>query len=325
MNQVFFYEAFDEEAAELRRHLPPGIRAGFSAGTVQETPAARPPARLISIRTQSVLPPDWAGHIDGLLGRCTGFDHLLAYRTAAGRPIALGYLPRYCARAVAEQALLLWTALLRRLPLQMRQFATFHRDGLTGRECLGKTLTVIGVGQIGHEIVCLGRSLGMEVLGVDLVQRHADVTYVEREEGLRRADVLVCAMNLTADNASYFSSETFGMAERRPVFVNIARGELAPAPAILQALERGWISAAGLDVYARESDLAVALRQGRTPTDEEAQATLELASRPDVICTPHNAFNTHEAVERKAQQSIEQVLHFLDQGAFIWPVPGSTT
>ena len=133
MVDVWFYEAFQEEADELRSLLPAGISAEYTPATIQETGHAAPPAKLISIRTQSQIPLQWAPQLDAILTRSTGYDHLRAYAAATGATLGLGYLPLYCHRAVAEQAVLLWMALLRRLPVQMKQFHTFHRDGITGR------------------------------------------------------------------------------------------------------------------------------------------------------------------------------------------------
>jgi D-lactate dehydrogenase len=65
----------------------------------------------------------------------------------------------------------------------------------------------------------------------------------------------------------------------------------------------------------------VALRGRRDSQDPEVQAVLALAQRPNVIMTPHNAFNTHEAVLRKSEQSVQQLIAFLNTGAFLWPVP----
>ena len=65
--------------------------------------------------------------------------------------------------------MLLWMALLRKLPAQMQHFTSFNRDDLTGSECAGKKLLVVGVGNIGSEIVKLGLGLGMAVRGVDLI------------------------------------------------------------------------------------------------------------------------------------------------------------
>ena len=70
---VFFYEAFEEEAAAIAAALPETIRAGFTDQTIQEYDAPEPPARIISLRTQSQIPDDWSQKIDALLSRNTPF------------------------------------------------------------------------------------------------------------------------------------------------------------------------------------------------------------------------------------------------------------
>lgn len=321
MVDVCFYEAFQEEADELRSLLPAGISAEYTPATIQEAGHRAPPARLISIRTQSQIPLGWASYLDAILSRSTGYDHLRAYAAATGASIALGYLPLYCHRAVAEQAMLLWMALLRRLPVQMRQFRTFHRDGITGRECLDKTLVVVGVGNIGHEVCRLGTALGMRVLGVDVQPTHNDVAYVDVDAALPQADVLVCAMDLNAGNRGYFDRSRWEQIKRGAVFVNVSRGELSPATKLLAALEAGQLSGVGLDVFDHEALLATSLRSGTTTADAEVAATLALAAREDCILTPHNAFNTAEAVYRKSEHSVEQLVAWQKEGAFLWPVP----
>ena len=322
MYDVYFYEAFEEEAEALKRNLGADVRAGFTWRTIQEAGDAEPPAPFISVRTQSLIPLDWAPKLNAVLARTTGYDHMAAYRDAAGAgDLPIGHLPLYCKRAVAEQAALLWLALLRKLPRQTENFKTFLRDGITGRECEGRTLLVVGVGNVGHEVVRIGRGLGMEVLGVDLVRRHKDIDYVDTDEGLARADVVVCAMSLNSGNVGYFGYERLSRAKSGAVFVNVARGEMSPATDLLRLLEEGRLGGLGLDVYSEEPRLAVALRSGEDLDDVAIEAALELAQRPDVILTPHNAFNTVEAVERKAAQSAEQIRRFLAQGVFLWEVP----
>jgi len=322
MLDVFFYEAFEEESEQLRRFLPQGVLADFDWRTIQERGDPAPPARIISLRTQSRIPPEWAGALGALLTRSTGYDHLIAYRTLTGAAIPCGYLPLYCARAVAEQALLLWMALLRKLPEQTAHFAAFNRDHITGRECLEKTLAVVGVGNIGYEIARLGRSLGMTVRGVDIVHRHADVEYLGRDDALAMADIVVCAMNLTAQNNGYFAGPALEqIIKPGAIFINIARGEFAPATDLLRALDAGRLAGIGLDVFNQEQELAVWFRANQPVTSPEGQALRELARRPNVILTPHNAFNTVESVERKSRQSMEQIAAFLKNGQFIWPLP----
>jgi D-lactate dehydrogenase len=319
MLDVYFYEAFEEEADALRRLLPASISAGYTDQTIQEAGHATPLSPLISIRTQSQIPLVWASALDAILSRSTGYDHLVAYAVSSRR-VALGYLPLYCHRAVAEQAMLLWMGLLRRLPRQLRQFHDFHRDGLTGVECQGRTLAVVGVGYIGHEVCRLGHALGMRVLGVDLDPRHADIEYVPIDLALVQADVIVCAMDLNATNRGYFDMTKWRQTKPGAHFVNISRGELSPSTGILEALNAGLLGGVGLDVFDREAALAVALRHQTMPTDGEALAALELAGRDDCICTPHNAFNSLEAVERKSEHSVRQIVTFLQNGQFLWSV-----
>ena len=321
---VFFYEAFEEETDALRRCLPSGIRAGFTPNTIGENLDQEPPASLISIRTQSVIPLNWEKTIKGILTRSTGFDHVSRYLAKIDNPIPAGYLPLYCCRSVAEHAMLLWMSLLRKLPRQIENFQSFNRNGITGGECAGKILLVVGVGNIGYEIYRIGQALGMEALGVDIVHRHDGVRYVTIDEGLLQADIIVCAMNLTEENRGYFHYRRLKQARPGVVFVNIARGELSPTNDLLRLLKERQLSGAGIDVYENESELAITLRSGSNGTTSAlVAATLELSRHENVILTPHNAFNTSEALERKAQQSIEQVEHVLKKGTFLWPVPVS--
>ena len=78
-----------------------------------------------------------------------------------------------------------------------------------------------------------------------------------------------------------------------------------------------------MDVFNLESELAVFMRSNRKnlPENIEIQSILEMNGLPNVIFTPHNAFNTCEALERKVKQSIEQISSFYETGKFIWEIP----
>lgn len=321
MIDVFFYEAFKEETENLKKYLTADIKAGFSWKTIQEKKDKKPPAKIISVRTQSIIPLEWAEQLSAVLTRSTGYDYLLDFHSKLQHPPALGYLPLYCSRAVAEQAMLLWMALLRKLPQQIAHFSTFNRDNLTGQEGEHKTLLVVGVGNIGSQVVKIGQGLGMTVRGVDLVKKYDFVDYVSIQDALPSADIIVCAMNLTRDNINYFDYHRLKRAKPGVIFINIARGEFSPALDLLKLMEEGHLGGLGMDVFPFENQLAVGLRQHEKFKEKELQAILKLSQKPNVIFTPHNAFNTREAVERKASQSIEQLKHFLHHGKFLWPIP----
>lgn len=313
---VFFYEVFDEERDALQQFIPARWQCGFTHLAVQETDHPVPPARVISTRTQSRIPPAWARHLSGILSRSAGFDHLQQFVASAPCPVATGHLFAYSGRAVAEHAALLWLALLRRLPRQQRAIAHFQRDHLTGGECLGRTLAVFGVGDIGGHVAAVGHGLGMNILGVDLVQRHPGIPLVDKRHALQAADVVVASMNLNETNDRYFGPEELSLMKPGALFVNVARGEFSRCSDLLPALASGRLGGVGLDVYAEESLISPALRAGRRLDHPEFIAFEKLRMRDDVIMTPHNAFNTREALVRKSRQSIRQLDYFFNHGMF---------
>jgi D-lactate dehydrogenase len=128
-------------------------------------------------------------------------------------------------------------------------------------------------------------------------------------------------MNLTAENMSYFNYHLLRQARPGIIFVNISRGEQSPSTELLRLLEEDHLGGVGLDVFNHESELANSLRHGRSSGDDEVRNILKLKSHANVILTPHNSFNTSEAIARKSRLSVEQIVQFLKQGEFIWSVP----
>ncbi|HQP10155.1 MAG TPA: NAD(P)-dependent oxidoreductase [Candidatus Omnitrophota bacterium] len=321
MIDVMFYEAFEEEREEIRAVLPKSIRAAYTSKTIQEAKAKNPPCAVISVRTQSRVPAAWIEKIDGILTRSQGYDHLSAVRQKAGSRVACGYLGSYCSRAVAEHAVLMTMALLRALKKQTRQFLSFKRDGLTGRELRGKRALVVGVGNIGREIVDVAKGLGMPVRGVDIAPKLKGIPYVSLKEGLAWADVIFCALPLTKKTAGMFNYSALQGIRPGTIFINIARGEISPIADLKRLLDKGALGGVGIDVYPEEGALADFLRSGAKRPPVRIKKTLEFARRENVICTPHNAFNTREALKEKAALTADSLAMFLREGRFPHPVP----
>jgi len=318
---VYFYEAFEEEERQLRHFLPSSVKAGFTYKTIQECNHTDPPADIISTRTQTIVPDEWLNQVKAFLSRSTGYDYYKTLRSKAKPTVHFGYLPLYCNRSVAEQAMLLWMALTRKLPVQIKQFSSFDRDGITGREVQNKVLLVVGVGNIGYEIVRIGRGLDMTVYGVDIVKKHDDVNYVNFEDKVSMADIIVTAMNLTPENTGYFNYKKLKNAKPGALFINIARGEQSIPSDIKRLLDEGILGGVAMDVYPFENELGMALRTGTEVKNPELKIVRELANYPNVIQTPHNAFNTEEAVVRKSEQSVRQIEHFINHEKLLWEIP----
>jgi D-lactate dehydrogenase len=318
---IFFFEAFEEEQTALKKYNAEKFDTGYTWKTIQEYDASEAPADIISVRTQSQIPAEWAEKIKAILTRSTGFDHLIAYRQETGAEnLKCGYLPLYCNRAVAEQALTLWMSLLRKLPRQISHFQSFKRDGITGGETCGRNLLVVGVGNIGSEVVKIGQGLGMNVHGVDLEEKFNFVNYTTYEEAAPQADIIVAAMDLNDTSKAYFDYTKLKQAKPGAIFINIARGELSPLDGLLCLLEKNHLGALGMDVYENEKLIGPAMRGEISADTPQLQALKKLAQLDNVIFTPHNAFNTAEAVERKSEQSIQQLEEFKKTGNFLWNI-----
>jgi len=171
--------------------------------------------------------------------------------------------------------------------------------------------------------VKIGKGLEMNVLCYDInTSKYSEEHYVGLVEGVSQADIIVCAMNLTPENHGLLNYDLLKKAKRGVILVNVSRGEQSPATDLLRLLEEGHLGGVGLDVYNNEKELAVALRKKHFPENPELQSLINMAGKHNVIFTPHNAFNTHEAVINKSEQSIQQFVAFKEKGEFIWNVPG---
>ena len=314
---VHFFEAFDEERQIIQRLLPEEIVAHFSQETIQESGIKDPPAPLLCIRTQSHVPTQWLPNLKGVLSRSTGVDHLSRPASVAGPLPVFGHLAEYCSRAVAEHAIVVAGALLRRLPKQCKHMSTFLRSGLTGQQMAGRHLVVLGVGRIGSEIAHLGQALSMKVAGCDPIHRHDWLVYLPLEEALSRAEVLVCAMELTPQNRNLLDYSKLISLPQGAMVVNVARGELIVLEDLLKLYNRAHLAGIGLDVFPDESVLATNLRgnaSGQNYTD--LSVFHELMRQDNIILTPHNAFNTEESLAMKVQETITELEHFHQTGQF---------
>jgi len=200
------------------------------------------------------------------------------------RGIAVTNTPGYSAVVVAEKAIALALAVAHKIP----QFDRAVRSGGWPQEIVaqlhGKTLGVIGTGPIGQRVIVLGKSLGMEVIAWTLnpsPQRANEyqVTFVSLEELLAKADVVSLQLPLSSMSLNLIGPQQLGLLKPSAILVNVGRGAVVDEEALVDALQKGRIGGAGLDVFSTEP----------LPTDHP------LRSLDNVVLSPHNAANTPEA------------------------------
>ena len=206
--------------------------------------------------------------------------------------------------SVAEHTLALLLALARRIPqadASMKK-GQWEKKALQGTELRGKTLGLVGLGQIGSEVARLAKALQMEVVAYDpyvtsLIAGELEVKLASLEEVLKRADFISLHASATPETRHLINARTLALAQPGVRIVNCARGELIDEAALLAALGCGQVAGAALDVFESEP-----------PKDSP------LVAHPNVITTPHIAGSTDEAQEIVGIRIAEQVRDYLLQG-----------
>ncbi|WP_270934229.1 NAD(P)-dependent oxidoreductase [Falsiroseomonas oryzae] len=201
--------------------------------------------------------------------------------------------------AVAEHALGLMLVLSKRIPQAdkaLRRGAAPDRFALTGSDIIGKTVGIIGIGQIGTRVAELCRGLfRMTVLACDPFLTAAEVAArgavkVTMEELLERSDFVTVHTPRDATTLGMMGAAQFARMKPTAYFIQTARGGIHDEAALAEALEHGRIAGAGLDVWVTEPP----------PADHP------LLRFENVIASPHNAGITHEALHEMARAAAEQ-------------------
>src|SRR5215216_5417691 len=205
----------------------------------------------------------------------------------------------------AEHAVTLMLALARQIPQAdaSTQAGKWEKNRFMGIEITGKTLGIIGCGNIGSIVVDRAHGLRMKVIAYDpflSAERARDlgVEKVELEELFRRADFITLHTPLTEKTKNIIDAKSIATMKKGVRIINCARGGLVDEAALRQALDSGHVAGAAFDVFT-----------------EEPATQNPLFGHPNVICTPHLGAATMEAQENVALQIAEQMSDYLLQGA----------
>jgi D-3-phosphoglycerate dehydrogenase len=240
-----------------------------------------------------------------IIGRAgIGVDNI-DVAAASRRGIIVENAPSGNAVTTAEHALCLLLSLARHIPQATASMKTgkWEKNKFNGTEIMGKSLGVVGLGNIGRIAADRARGLKMKVLAYDpFIGREAaarlGVELVDLDELLSRADFITIHTPLTNDTRGLIGAAALARMKRGALIVNAARGGVVDEDALLAALESGHIGGAGLDVF----------------VEEPPPAASALVAHPRVICTPHLGASTEEAQEKVAIEVAEQIVAFAEHG-----------
>lgn len=319
--KIALFNVGPEEESFFRDAFPEHDIICVSEAPSQKTAAAARDADIISVFVDTSITKDVIDlfpQLKLIATRSTGTDHIdVPYAKTKG--IMVANVPGYGTRSVAEFTFALMLAVSRKVvdaSMRIRTAGQFEIKGLEGFDLADKTLGVIGTGKIGQHVVRIAASFDMRVLAYDVqpdetfaAEQHC--AYVPLEELLRESDVVTLHVPYIQTTHHLMNAERIATMKKGAVLINTARGEIVDTDALVAALKSGHLAGAGLDVLEGERELKEEIAFGRTTQGEPDWKTLledqVLIDMPQVVVTPHIAFDSREARHEILQTTVENI------------------
>ncbi|MBI3034501.1 hydroxyacid dehydrogenase, partial [Candidatus Woesearchaeota archaeon] len=235
------------------------------------------------------------------------------------RNITVCNVPFYGENTVAEHTFALILALSRKIieGAERTRKGDFSLDGLRGFDLKGKTIGIVGMGSIGQHVARMAKGFEMNILAFDLrkdskLAKSLGFRYVDFEYLLKNSSIITLHCPYSKATHHLINKSNIGKIKKGGILINTARGALIETEALVNALSRGIISSAGLDVLEEECAIKEEkqLLSKRFAQECDLRTVLEnhiLQRMENVVITPHNAFNSTEALLRILDTTIENI------------------
>jgi D-lactate dehydrogenase len=262
-------------------------------------------------------------HLKLIATRSTGFDHI-RMDLCGQRDITVCHVPTYGSNTVAEHVFGLLLTISHKLEeaIDRTRKGDFSPKGLQGFDLMGKTLGIVGTGDIGRDTIRIAKGFGMKVLAFDIqpdeqAAEELGFCYVSMEELLGKSDIISLHVPANEKTRHLISQDEFEKMKRGAVLINTARGDVVDTTALVQALAEQRLSAAGLDVLPEEPVIREEAELMRSIYEQRHDLTSLLANHVlvhmrNVVVTPHSAFNTREAASRILDTTLENIQAFAE-------------
>lgn len=242
--------------------------------------------------------------------RCTGFNNVDLV-SAASKGLTVVRVPAYSPHAVAEHTLAMVLCLNRKIhrAYNRTREGNFSLAGLLGFDLHGKTVGIVGTGQIGTRVAKAFSGLGCLLTAYDPhpngVCEALGVRYLSKQELVSMADILTLHCPLTPETFHFIDRGVIDSMKRGAMLINTSRGAVADAKQVIRGLKSGQVGSFGMDVYEEEGDVFFRDLSDKVIQDD---VLARLMTFPNVLITGHQAFFTHEAlaeISRTTMASIE--------------------
>ena len=306
---LFSSQTYDRDSF-LGADLPPGIELQFQPARLSlDTVALAEDHEVVcpfinDDLSAPVLEQLAAGGTRLIALRSAGYNHvdLLAAKRLG---LAVVRVPAYSPHAVA-----LILALNRRLhrAYNRTREGDFSLHGLTGFDLVGKTVGVVGTGQIGATFARIMAGFGCQLLAYDPYPNPQvealGARYMELPQLLAESQIISLHCPLTADSKYLINSRSLAHMQPGAMLINTGRGGLVDTPALIDALKNGQLGYLGLDVYEEEAQLFF---EDRSDLPLQDDVLARLLTFPNVIITAHQAFLTREALAAIAETTLHNI------------------
>lgn len=219
-------------------------------------------------------------------------------------------VPAYSPHAVAEYAVCMMLTLNRKIHRASNRVreGNFSLDGLLGFDMNGRTVGIVGTGQIGAVVARITSGFGCRVLGFD-VQENAEckalgMTYVSVEELFKESDIITLHCPLIPETHYLVNDSSIALMRKGAMIINTSRGGVVDTKAVIKGLKSGRVGALGLDVYEEEIDYFFEDRSAQLIKDD---VLARLLTFPNVILSSHQAFFTRDALSAIAHTTLQNL------------------
>jgi D-lactate dehydrogenase len=253
--------------------------------------------------------------------RSAGFDHI-DIEACKKKGVTVCNVPSYGENTVAEHTFALILSLSRNIcKACIRRFEhDFSIEGLEGFDLKGKTIGVIGTGQIGLHVIRIAKGFGMNVVAYDVRQNRLlsevlGFEYVSLEDLLARSDVITLHVPYIKATHHLMNKDTFKLVKKGAILINTSRGAIVDTEALIEALDEKTLAGAGLDVVEGEELIKEEKQLLHEPKNLEVLTSFVsdhvLLDKDNVVFTPHIGFYSQEALERILETTVQNIAAFI--------------
>ncbi|MGB9748564.1 MAG: NAD(P)-dependent oxidoreductase [Candidatus Woesearchaeota archaeon] len=253
--------------------------------------------------------------------RSTGFDHIDVEECKKNN-VLVSNVPSYGSVTVAEHTFALILAYSRKIvqSVERTKRGDFSIQNLRGFDLQGKTIGVIGTGRIGKEVIRIANGFGMNILAYDKFKdlnyaKKMNFKYVSLNQLLGSSDIITLHLPYSKDTHHIINEKNIEKVKKGALLVNTARGALIETRALAKALTNKILGGVCLDVLEEETIIKEEHELLSHEFTQKQLATalqnLFLLAKDNVIITPHNAFNSEEAVNKIIETTLENIECFI--------------